>query len=131
MTMVTYRNPNTVRKPGAHYSQAAEVRPGARYLFIAGQTGRLPDDTIRVGIDAQAEQALRNLKAVLEDAGMGLEDLVDTTAYLVNPDHTAALKRAQEKILGSIKPPNTVVCVARLAHPEYLIEIHAVAAKEP
>ncbi|OGA13419.1 MAG: hypothetical protein A3G25_19040 [Betaproteobacteria bacterium RIFCSPLOWO2_12_FULL_63_13] len=129
--MVTYRNPNTVRKPGAHYSQAAEVRPGARYLYIAGQTGRLPDDTIRVGIDAQAEQALHNLKAVLEDAGMGLEDLVDTTAYLVNPDHTAALKRAQETVLGDIKPPNTVVCVARLAHPEYLIEIHAVAAKEP
>lgn len=129
--MVRYRNPRTVRKPGAHYSQAAEVRPGARYLFIAGQTGRLPDDTIRVGIDAQAEQALRNLKAVLEDAGMGLEDLVDTTAYLVDPDHTAALKRAQEKVLGKIKPPNTVVCVARLAHPEYLIEIHAVAAREP
>jgi len=129
--MVKYRNPKTVRKPGAHYSQAAEVSPGARYLFIAGQTGRLPDDTIRVGIDAQAEQALRNLKAVLEDAGMGLKDLVDTTAYLVNPEHTAALKRAQEKVLGRIKPPNTVLCVARLAHPEYLIEIHAVAAREP
>ncbi|OGA28092.1 MAG: hypothetical protein A3I01_18115 [Betaproteobacteria bacterium RIFCSPLOWO2_02_FULL_65_24] len=129
--MPRYFNPAAVRKPGAHYSQAAEVRPGARYLFIAGQTGRLPDDTIRVGIDAQAEQALLNLKAVLQDAGMGLEDLVDTTAYLVNPDHTAALQRAQQKVLGDIKPPNTVVCVARLAHPEYLIEIHAVAAKEP
>lgn len=129
--MVTYRNPKTVRKPGAHYSQAAEVKPGARYLFVAGQTGRLRDDTIRVGIDAQAEQAFLNLKAVLEDAGMGLADLVDTTTYLVNPSHVMALKRAQEKVLRKIKPPNTVVCVARLAHPEYLIEIHAVAAKEP
>jgi enamine deaminase RidA (YjgF/YER057c/UK114 family) len=129
--MVRYLNPEGMRKPGAHYSQAAEVQPGARYLFVAGQTGRLPDDTIRVGIDNQAEQALRNLKSVLEAADMGLEDLVDTTAYLVDRDHTAALQRAQEKVLGDIKPPNTVVCIASLAHPEYLIEIHAVAAKEP
>jgi enamine deaminase RidA (YjgF/YER057c/UK114 family) len=129
--MVRYLNPEGMRKPGAHYSQATEVQPGSRYLFVAGQTGRLPNDTIRVGIDDQAEQALRNLQSVLEAAGMGLEDLVDTTAYLVNRDHTAALQRAQEKVLGDIKPPNTVLCVASLTHPEYLIEIHAVAAKKP
>ncbi len=129
--MVKYLNPEGVRKPGAHYSQATEVRPGARYLHVAGQTGRLVNDTIRVGIEVQAEQALNNLKTVLEAAGMGLEDLVETTAYIVNPAHTEALMRAQEKVLGTLKPPNTVVCVAALAHPEYLIEIQAVAAKEP
>ena len=105
------------------------MKPGARYLHVAGQSGRLADDTIRVGIHAQAEQALRNLKVVLEAADMGLEDLVETTAYLVNPDHTLALRQAQRKVLGDLKPPNTVVCVGSLAHPEYLIEIQAIAAQ--
>ncbi len=65
---------------GAPYSQA--IAAGG-FVFVSGQLGLKPGDTaISGGIDEQTEQVFANLKAILEEAGSGLDRLVKTTVVL-------------------------------------------------
>ncbi len=127
--MNTIHNPNTVAKPASSYSQAVEVPPDARWLHISGQIGVAPDGTPREGIDAQADQCWANIRNILTAAGMGVEDLVKIATYLTNKNHVGSARTARERALGSGRPASTLVIVAGLASPAWLIEIEAVAAK--
>ena len=56
-------------------------------LYTSGQLGLIPaTGELSQGVEAQAAQALDNLKAVLEAAGMGLEDVVKTTVFLARSE---------------------------------------------
>src|SRR5205814_2194217 len=69
---------------GAPYSQA--IRAGG-LVFVSGQLGLKPgDERIEGGIVEQTEQIFRNLRAVLEEAGSGLDRLVKTTVFLIDLD---------------------------------------------
>jgi len=104
-------------------------------LHLAGQTGL--DEAHQIvagGVKAQALQAFRNIKAVLELAGARPEDLVQLTWYLAeNPDGRSFMEAmditaAREEVMPGIKPASTAVRVKALLTPEILIEIAAVAA---
>lgn len=110
------------------------VGTGRRLAFIAGQ-GAYDTNFQLVGRDdhyAQAMQAFRNLISALETLGAGPEQIVSTTMYIVGltPEvltrFTSAMSRA---IDGRPFPPNaaTMVGVEKLAFPEMLVEISAVA----
>jgi enamine deaminase RidA (YjgF/YER057c/UK114 family) len=123
-------NPPSVAKPVAAYSHVAEVPPGTRLLFLAGQVGNRPDGTLPATIEEQAVQALDNVRAILAAEGAGPEHIVKMTIYAAaRPADMAkiAAKRA-EMFRGTMPPPSTWVYVTALARPEYLIEIEAVAA---
>ncbi len=122
-------NPDTVAPPFGAYDHAVEIPAGARTLHISGQIGVQPDGTIPDDIETQADQAWKNVLAILADAGMGVEDLVRTTAYLTNIDDAPAVRTARGKYLGDHKPASTLLVVAALARPEFLFELEAVAAK--
>jgi enamine deaminase RidA (YjgF/YER057c/UK114 family) len=123
-------NPPSVAKPVAAYSHVAEVPPGTRLLFLAGQIGNRPDGSLPSTVEDQAVQALDNVRAILAAEGAGPEHIVKMTIYAAaRPADMAkiAAKRA-EMFRGTMPPPSTWVYVTALARPEYLIEIEAVAA---
>ena len=65
-------NPPHIAPPAATYSHGVEISPNARWLYVAGQVGTKSDGTIDAEIEGQAEQAWRNIVAILEGAGMGV-----------------------------------------------------------
>ena len=89
-----------VASPGAPaaigpYSQAVEVDG---FLFCSGQLGMDPSSSqLLEGIDAQSEQALANLDAVLTAAGLSFADVVKTTVFLSDLANFAALNAVYER----------------------------------
>jgi 2-iminobutanoate/2-iminopropanoate deaminase len=127
--MLTRRNPKAVHAPASPYSHATEVPPEARWLFVSGQVGVKADGTVVRGIEAQVDQAVQDLLAVLAEAGMGPEDIVRLNGYLVRSEDVAAYREIRVRHLGNLKPASTLVIVAALASPDWLVEVEAVAAK--
>lgn len=124
-----FSNPPNVRAPGGPYSHSVEVPAGGRHLYVAGQTGTLPDGTIPDGIEAQAEAAWTNLLNVLAGAGYKLDDVVKLQTFLVRREDRDAYNKIRSKYLGAHRPASTFLLVAGLADPRLLVEVEAVAAK--
>ncbi|MDE0390484.1 MAG: RidA family protein [Rhodospirillales bacterium] len=128
--MLKRHNPATVVEAfGGGYSQALEIQPGARLMFTAGQVGLAPDGTTADGFAAQADQTWANILALLAEGGMGVDDIVKITGYIVGHENFPAYAAARKKALGGIRPASTAIIVPALALPEWLVEIEAVAAK--
>ena len=122
-------NPKTVAPPLGAYSHAIEVPAGARWLHIAGQVGMAPDGTVPQSAEAQCEQIWKNIVAILEAAGMGVRDLVRINSYLTRAEDIAVARTVRAKYLGDHEPASTLLVISRLAGPDLLMEIEAVAAK--
>lgn len=121
-------NPPEVAAPIGPYSHLAAVPPGTQLLFIAGQIGNRPDGTVEQGVDAQYEQALRNVAAILSSRGATPDHLVRTTVYLTQPLDLTRAEASRLAVFGKAAPPATLVYVNRLARPTLLVEIEATAA---
>ena len=132
--MIHRFNPASMAPPFSPYSQGVEVPAGARTIYVAGQVGVSPDGSLCEGIEEQTAQAFRNIQIVLRERGMELEDLVETRTYMVDPDHIPGYRAGRAKVLktgeGGPRPAVAMLFVTRLARPEWLIEIVAVAAKD-
>lgn len=105
------------------------VRAG-NTLYISGMVAFTSDGTI-VGegdIAVQAEQVFENLRVVVEAAGGTLDHIVATTTYLTDVSTAPVVNQARAKYFtGPVKPTHTVVGVAALARPQFLVEISGVA----
>lgn len=123
-------NPSTVAKPVAAYSHVAEVPPGTRLLYLAGQVGNRPDGSLPESVEDQAVQALENIRLILAAEGARPHDIVKLTFYVAAKPASLAKLNAKrtDMFAGTAPPPSTWVQVAGLARPEYLIEIEAIAA---
>ncbi len=111
------------------YSDGVAVPSGSRTLYISGTPGLAPDGTCPAGITAQAEQAWRNVTAILEEAGMGLGDLVKVTHYLVRSEDIKPYVEVRSRFLGDLRPASMLLVVPALVRPEFLVEIEACAAR--
>jgi 2-iminobutanoate/2-iminopropanoate deaminase len=110
---------------GAPYSQA--IKAGG-LVFVAGQVALKPGDKeiAGTGIQEQTEQALQNLRAILEAAGTGLDRLVKTTVFLQNLDDFEGMNDVYAKHVGGQPPARSTVEVAKLPSGA-LVEIEAIA----
>jgi 2-iminobutanoate/2-iminopropanoate deaminase len=108
------------------YSQAIRI---GRFVYSAGQLGVNPATGQLAGEDvaSQTEQALRNLRAVLEAAGTTLENAVKTTVFLVDINDFAAMNAAYAPFFGAQPPARTTVAVAALPRVGGRVEIEVVA----
>jgi 2-iminobutanoate/2-iminopropanoate deaminase len=112
--------------PAGHYAQAI-VHDGL--VYVAGQ---LPVDPQASGlqersVEDQTEQALRNVQAVLEAAGSGLDRVLKTTVYVADIRLWDRVNAVYARVFGRHRPARSVVPVSELHH-GFLIEIEAVAA---
>ena len=110
---------------GAPYSQA--IKAGG-LVFVSGQLAVEPGQTeLRGGtIEEQTEQVFANLRAILEEAGSGLDRLVKTTVFLQNLDDFQGMNEVYARHVGDRPPARSTVEVARLPTGA-LVEIEAVA----
>lgn len=107
------------------YSPA--IRAG-NFLFLSGQIPIDPASGLVVegGIEAQTEQVMRNIRALLQAAGAGFEHVVRTTVYLTNLDEFGAMNACYAKFVADPPPARATVEVARLPR-EVRVEIDAIA----
>ncbi len=107
------------------YSQAVIA---GRMVFTSGQIPLVPDTGVFVegGIDEQTEQVLRNLAAVLEEAGASLDDVVKTTVFLADMDDFAAMNEVYGRFFLKQPPARSTVQAARLPR-DARVEIDAIA----
>jgi 2-iminobutanoate/2-iminopropanoate deaminase len=109
---------------GAPYSQAIKA---AGYVFVSGQLGLRPGETTLVGeIAEQTEQVFRNLGAILEQAGSGLDRLVKTTVFLTDLGDFQAMNEVYARHVGETPPARSTVEVSALPSGAK-VEIEAVA----
>jgi enamine deaminase RidA (YjgF/YER057c/UK114 family) len=127
--MNKFTNPPSVAKPAGNYTHSVEVAAGARTLYISGQVGVLPDGSTAQGITAQADAVWSNIANILKAADMAITDLVKITVLVVNAADIPATRPVRDRYLGTHKPASTLMVVAGLASPAYLLEIEAIAAK--
>ena len=110
---------------GAPYSQAIKANG---FVFVSGQLSLRPGDKeLSAGeIGAQTEQVFANLRAILEEAGTSLDNLVKTTVFLQNLDDFAAMNEVYARHIGDAPPARSTVEVAKLPSGA-LVEIEAIA----
>ncbi len=123
-------NPDTVVEAfGKGYSQAMEIDPNKRWLFTAGQVGVAPDGNTLDSIEGQVAQTWANIIALLNEGGMGIDDIVKITGYIVGKENFSAYAAGRKKALGEARPASTAIIVPALAMPQWLVEIEVIAAK--
>ena len=108
------------------------VASGQSLVFIAGQLARDKDGNIvgKGDMGAQIRQVGENLRVALEAAGVGLKDLVKTTTYVTDIDEFFKHPEIRHEIFGQSLPTSTTVEVRRLSHPDFMVEIEALAVIE-
>jgi enamine deaminase RidA (YjgF/YER057c/UK114 family) len=99
-------------------------------VFVRGQIGQDLDTSGNVGVGdvkAQTEQAMANIKMLLEEAGSELDHITKITIYLIDPRYREDVYRIVGKWLKGVYPVSTGIVVSALARPEWLVEIDATA----
>lgn len=110
------------------YSQAVEMKG---WLFVSGQIALNKDGILNQGmsIQQQTTQVLKNIQAILTEAGYSLNDIVKTTCYLADMSLFGEMNKVYAEFFGDIAPARATVEVSRLPK-DVLIEIDAIAMKE-
>ena len=123
-------NPSGVAGPFGTYSHGIEVEGPMRLVFGSGQTGVDTDGRIGEDIEEQSRLTWRNIEGVLAGAGMRISDIVQLTMLLVNRGDLSTARAVREEFLDGHRPASTLLFVTGLAHPDWLIEIDFVAARD-
>ena len=87
------------------YSDGVEVAANKRWLFTAGTPGMTLEGTLPADITGQAELAWQHILKTLEGAGMGLDDLVKITQYLLRADDIPAYAKVRARVPGRCPSP--------------------------
>jgi 2-iminobutanoate/2-iminopropanoate deaminase len=114
---------------GGHFSQAIAVEARGRLVFISGMTARRPDGTIAgIGdIEEQTRQVCENIKSAVEAAGGTLDDVCRVDVYLKNIGDRERVQKVRRQFWKVTPPASTLVEVSKLASPQFLVEISAIA----
>ena len=113
---------------GAPPSISQAIRVG-NTVYVSGQVAFDGDGEI-VGVGdaaAQAEQCFKNLAAVLEAGGASLGDVVKLTNYFTSADYFPAYRDVKQRSFPKDPPASTSVVVVALLHPDFMMEVEAVA----
>jgi enamine deaminase RidA (YjgF/YER057c/UK114 family) len=127
---VQHLNPDSLHKNPA-YSQAIVVTGNVRTVYVGGQNAvNAAGEIVGKGdIKAQTEQVLRNVEAALAAGGARLEHVVKWNVYIVQGQSLLPGFEAFQRAWGERPNPPLItgIFVAGLAHPDFLVEIEAVA----
>jgi 2-iminobutanoate/2-iminopropanoate deaminase len=119
------------RVVGGHllYAPVVRLQQAGTLVFISGLLSRnAAGEIVGAGdMAAQIEQVGHNLAVALESAGASLSNLVKTNTYVTDIDEFFRHPAIRMKYFGAL-PTSTTVEVRRLSHPDFMVEIEAIAA---
>lgn len=110
------------------YSHVVVV-DGRRMIFISGQVARDRQGNVvgKGDMRAQIRQVGENVKAAVEAAGATLGDLVKTNTYVTDMEEFFKHVDVRMEYFGAALPTSTTVEVRKLAHPDFMVEVEAIA----
>lgn len=120
--------PSGVYDP-AGYSQGVKVTGAQTILFLAGQVAYDKDGGVahKGDFKAQAREIFGAIKKLVEAGGGTLDNVVKINTYVTDVRNRPDFRVVRDEFFGSRGPASTMVEVCALAHPDYLIEIEAIA----
>lgn len=125
--MTTKKIINTENAPAAigPYSQANQL---GELVFTSGQIPLVPEtmEIVEGGISEQTEQVMKNLMAVLEEAGASANTVIKTTCFIKDMNDFVAFNEVYAKYFSEQAPARSCVEVARLPK-DVLVEVEAIA----
>src|SRR5881397_705518 len=126
-TNVRYVNPPALSVPTG-YSHVVEVHSG-RTIYIAGQVALDKSGNVvgKGNFAAQTTQVFENLKLALAAAGATFDNVVKLNTYVTDMSQVQTLRDIRAKYYGKNAPASTLVEIGKLANPDLMIEIEAVA----
>jgi 2-iminobutanoate/2-iminopropanoate deaminase len=118
-----------LRTPPGVFSHATAIEAAGRLVFISGMTARCADGSITgIGdVREQTRQVCENLRAAVEAAGGTMADICRVDVYVRNMEDFAKIHEIRAKYFEAPLPASTMVEVAKMVDPDYLIEINAIA----
>lgn len=118
-----------LRAPSGVFSHATAVEATGRFVFVSGMVARKADGSIAgIGdITEQTRQVCENVKAALEAAGGTLDDVCRVDVYVRNMEHFDAIHKVRAQYFKPPLPASTMVEITKMTHPDYLIEMSAIA----
>jgi enamine deaminase RidA (YjgF/YER057c/UK114 family) len=122
--------PEGVWDPRPRFAQVVRI---GNQVYVAGQTAVDERGNVvgKGDIDAQARQVFRNLQKCLEAAGANFDQVVKLNIYSTDLDaHLPALTKTRREFFPREPVASTTIQVPRLVHPDWLLEIEAVAVLE-
>ena len=119
--------PGIFDPPG--YTQCLKVTGAQSIIFLAGQVAYDKDGKPAHPGDfkGQARAVFSAVKAQVEAAGGTLANVVKITSYLTDVSQRPAFREIRDEFRGKKGPASTMIGLAALAHPDYIIEIEAIA----
>ena len=119
----------TTKAPGAigPYSQAGEANG---FIFASGQLGIDPNtgNFVEGGVKEQTKQALTNARAIMEEAGLSLSNVVKTTVFLSDMANFADMNEVYSQFFSEPFPARSAVAVKTLPK-NGLVEVECIAVK--
>jgi enamine deaminase RidA (YjgF/YER057c/UK114 family) len=111
------------------YSQGIKVSGAQTILFLSGQVAYTADGSpaFRGDFKAQARGAYEAIKALVESQGGTMNNIVKITTYVTDMHYRVDLAPIREEFFGKKGPASTLVEISSLAHPDWMIEIEALA----
>ena len=111
------------------YSQGIKVTGVQTLLFTAGQVPYDAEGGVkhRGDFKAQARAVFAAIRALVEAGGGTLDSVVKITTYVTDVRYRPDFRTVREEFFGARGPASTMVEVSALAHPDYLIEVEAIA----
>ncbi|MFN8207995.1 MAG: RidA family protein [Bacteroidales bacterium] len=127
---VQYINPDGLFKNPA-FSQIVTIQGNGKTIYIGGQNAVNAQREIvgKGDISRQTEQVMKNLQIALASCGATFDNLLKLTIHIVQGQDLSQGFQASQKYLGSMKNPAVITgfFVSALAHPDFLIEVDAIA----
>jgi 2-iminobutanoate/2-iminopropanoate deaminase len=113
----------------ATYSQGIKVTQAQTILFLSGQVAYTADGGVayRGDFKGQARGAYEAIKALVESQGGTMANIVKITTYVTDMRYRLDLAPLREEFFGKKGPASTLLEISALAHPDWMIEIEAIA----
>ena len=127
---VTHRTiaPASISPPAANYAHARVTTDATRWLHTSGVVPTAPDGSVPDDLIDQAEVIWSNIGAMLTDAEMTPADVVSVVTHVTPGHDLGPIMAVRDAALGNNLAASTLVIVAELARPEWLMEISVIAA---
>ena len=129
METITHNPTDGVYATGGDWAHAIEVRDPRRTVYLAGTMGLDVDSTPGATLDEQLDLVWSNIRRILADADMTVDNIVRVTSYLRDVEYAEANGKARARVaaLGGRIIPTTAIVVQTL-DPDWLVELEVIAA---